>query len=200
MMKKLHYADLLPLGQYIAIRDDFRAQVMTHKKDRRLPLGEHAALYFEDALTIRYQVQEMLRIERITEEEEISQELAAYNPLIPDGQNWKATFMIEYDEKAARQAALARMLGIEHCVWIQAGSNDPIHPIANEDLARSTEDKTSAVHFLRFELSVDDVTILQQGAILSAGIDHDHYCCKVPKVPDRIRESLIRDLQLCSES
>lgn len=151
-MSKLSRDDLYSLEKYAAIRPEFRARVMEHKKHRRVAIGPHAVLYFEDALTMQYQVQEMLRLERIFEPEGIQEELDVYNPLIPDGSNWKATFMVEYEDEGERRAALARLIGIEKRVWVQAEGCGKVYPIANEDLERETEDKTSAVHFLRFEL------------------------------------------------
>lgn len=186
-------ADLYSLEHYARIRPEFRARVMEHKKLRRLPLGEHAALYFEDALTMQYQVQEMLRLERIFEAAGIQGELDVYNPLIPDGCNWKATFMLEYPEVAARRQALARLIGIERRVWLRVAGCDRLHPFANEDLERETEDKTAAVHFLRFELDPAMIAGLKSGASLAAGIDHPAYRIEVP-VPGAVRTSLVADL------
>ena len=156
-MKKLTRSDLLSLETYSAERADFRNRVLAHKANRRVEIGPHATLYFEDALTMQYQVQEMLRIERIFEADQIQEELDAYNPLMPDGTNLKATFMLEYPEVEERRQALARLLGVEKAVWLQVNGNERIRPIANEDLERETSDKTSAVHFLRFELSLEDI-------------------------------------------
>lgn len=186
-------ADLYSLEHYARIRPEFRTRVMEHKKLRRLPLGEHAALYFEDALTMQYQVQEMLRLERIFEAAGIQGELDVYNPLIPDGCNWKATFMLEYPEVAARRQALARLIGIERRVWLRVAGCDRLHPFANEDLERETEDKTAAVHFLRFELEPAMIAGLKSGASLAAGIDHPAYRIEVP-VPGAVRASLVADL------
>ena len=147
-----------------ACGDDFRAKVMAHKQNRRLALGDHANLYFEDRLTIHYQVQEMLRIERIFEADAIAEELAAYNPLIPDGHNWKATFMLEYDDPRERRAMLAKLVGVEQQVWMRVGDGDLIRPTCDEDLERATEYKTSSVHFMRFELSTADIAAARQGA------------------------------------
>ena len=146
----LTHEDLYSLEQYARLRPEFRAKVIEHKKNRRLPLGDHAALYFEDALTMQYQVQEMLRLERLFEPEAIQEELDVYNPLIPDGRNWKATFMIEYPDEIERRQALAKLVGIEHKVWLQVQGYYRIFPIANEDLDRSAPDKTASVHFMRF--------------------------------------------------
>ena len=185
--------DLYTLEHYARIRPEFRARVMAHKAQRRLALGDHAALYFEDTLTMHYQVQEMLRLERIFEPEGIQAELDVYNPLIPDGSNWKATFMLEYPEEAERRRALARLIGIERQVWLRVAGCDPVRPVANEDLERQTEDKTAAVHFLRFELSPAMIARLKAGAGLSAGIDHPGYGVEV-RVPEAVGASLLADL------
>jgi len=194
-MQKLSRDDLYSLEKYAEARSDFRARVLQHKKDRRLPLGTNANLYFEDRLTMQYQVQEMLRIERIFEADGINEELDAYNPLIPDGSNWKATFMIEFTDIDERRAMLASLVGIENNVWLQVGDGEKIRPVADEDLSRSDDDKTSAVHFLRFELSDGDVANLKSGAALAAGIDHANYTVDVDPVPDNIRRSLLGDLE-----
>ena len=152
-MNKLNREDLMSLEQYAEARPEFRRQVMAHKKNRQVALGENARLYFEDRLTMQYQVQEMLRIEKIFEADGINEELEAYNPLIPDGTNWKATFMMEYDDPAERRVQLAQLIGIEKSIWVRVGDHPKVNPIANEDLDRETEDKTSSVHFLRFELN-----------------------------------------------
>ena len=193
-MDKLTRVDLLSLEQYAEQREQFRKDVMQHKRNRRLELGTNATLYFEDRLTMQYQVQEMLRIERIFEAEGIEEELGAYNPLIPDGSNWKATFMIEFTDADERQAMLKQLVGIENHVWMQVGDLDRIRPIADEDLERSDEDKTSAVHFLRFELSAEQVAALQDGAELAAGLDHENYRVDVRPVAENVRESLVADL------
>ncbi len=185
--------DLFSLEKYAAVRNEFRAKVIEHKKNRRLALGEHAALYFEDRLTMQYQIQEMLRIERIFEPEGIQEELDVYNPLIPDGSNWKATFMIEYPDVEERRRALARLVGIEERVWLQVADFDRIRPIANEDLGRSTPDKTASVHFLRFELTPEMVAAVRSGAAIRAGIDHPEYQVEV-SVPPAVRDSLAGDL------
>ncbi len=190
----LTHTDLYSLEHYARIRPEFRARVIEHKKQRRVALGEHAALYFEDALTMQYQVQEMLRIERIFEPEGIQDELDVYNPLVPDGSNWKATFMVEYADADERRLALARLVGVEQCVWVQVAGCEPIHPIANEDLERSTPDKTSAVHFMRFELTPAMVAAVKSGAAITAGIDH-RICQATTRVPEAVRASLAADLQ-----
>ena len=193
-MQKLDRSDLYSLETYAEVRNDFRRQVMLHKRNRRLPLGTNATLYFEDRMTIQYQVQEMLRIERIFEAAGINEELEAYNPLIPDGRNWKATFMIEFPDAEERRGMLKRLKGIEDCVWLRVGDDEPIRPIADEDLERADDDKTSAVHFLRFELSAGQIEALRNGAELSAGIDHENYRVDVCPVAANIRDSLLADL------
>jgi len=194
MMEKLTREDLYSLEEYARMRGEFRARVMEHKQNRRLPLGPNATLYFEDRLTMQYQVQEMLRAERIFEPEGIEDELNAYNPLIPDGSNFKATFMIEYPDVAVRREKLRELVGIEDCVWLQVGEAEKIRAIADEDLERSTEDKTSAVHFMRFELPPAQIEALKAGAPLAAGIDHARYTAEVRPVPENVRASLIADL------
>lgn len=189
----LRHEDLFSLEKYARVRPEFRAKVIAHKKNRQLPIGAHATLYFEDALTMQYQVQEMLRLERMFEPEPIQEELDVYNPLIPDGHNWKATFMVEYGDENERRAALARLIGIEKRVWMQVDGCDKVYPIANEDLDRETEDKTSAVHFLRFELTPQMISAAKGGAALRAGIDHDQYRESLT-VPPAVRDSLVADL------
>lgn len=193
-MNKLTRDTLFSLEKYAVIRSDFRTRVMEHKKLRRVPIGAHAVLYFENALTMQYQVQEMLRLERIFEADGIQDELDVYNPLIPDGSNWKATFMIEYDDVGERKKALARLTGIEQTVWVQVGGYDKVFAIANEDLDRTTDDKTSAVHFMRFELSPQMVAAVKQGASISAGIDHPAYQEKTVLAP-AVKSSMRADLQ-----
>ena len=167
---------------------------MRHKRNRQLPLGTNATLYFEDRLTMQYQVQEMLRIERIFEASGINEELAAYNPLIPDGSNWKATFMIEFPDPGERDAMLRQLGGVENRVWLQVGDGGRIRPFADEDLERTDDEKTSAVHFLRFELNESQVKALKEGADLAAGIDHDNYQVEIRPVAANIRQSLLTDL------
>lgn len=190
---RLSPSDLMSLEEYSKQRKDFRSKVMAHKQNRKIQLGENATLYFEDRLTMQYQVQEMLRIERIFEEEGINEELEAYNPLIPEGSNLKATFMIEYPDVEERKAALAKLIGIEDKVWIQVDGFDKVYAIANEDLERSTEEKTSSVHFLRFELTPEMIAALKQGADLAAGIDHPEYQVEVRPVPANVRDALVKD-------
>ena len=193
-MQKLTREDLYSLENYAAVRDEFRGEVLLHKRNRRLELGTNAALYFEDRLTMQYQIQEMLRIERIFEADGIKEELDAYNPLIPDGSNWKATFMIEFPDVEERQAMLKQLVDIENRVFVRVGDMDKVYAIADEDLDRADEKKTSAVHFLRFELTGDMVAALKDGAALSAGIDHDNYQVEISPVAENIRKSLVGDL------
>lgn len=193
-MKKLTREDLYSLEKYAEIRPKFRTRVIDHKKNRNVPIGPHATLYFEDRQTIQYQIQEMLRIERIFEADGIQEELDVYNPLIPDGTNLKATFMIEYEDPAERKRALSKMIGIEHSVQIKVGGYDPVTPIANEDLARETEEKTSSVHFLRFELTPEMITAAKNGAPISAAIDHPAYSYQTDVLPESTCASLVRDL------
>jgi len=193
-MNKLTRDDLFSLERYAETRPAFRDKVIEHKKNRRLDLGTNAALYFEDRLTMQYQVQEMLRIERIFEADGINEELEAYNPLIPDGSNWKATFMVEFPEAEERRAMLTQLVGIEDRVFVQVADFDRVFAIADEDLERADEGKTSAVHFLRFELPAEQVAALKDGSALIAGIDHDNYRVIVNPVPANIRNSLIADL------
>ena len=192
-MQKLTRDNLFSLEKYAEERPAFRQKVIAHKRNRRLDLGTNAALYFEDFLTMQYQVQEMLRIERIFEADGINEELNAYNPLIPDGSNWKATFMIEFPEVEERRAMLTQLRGIENRVYVQVADFDRVYAIADEDLERSDDEKTSAVHFLRFELPAEQVTALKGGASLVAGIDHENYRVEVSPVADNIRQSLIAD-------
>lgn len=194
MTTPLTRESLLTLEAYAKIRKDFRAQVMAHKKTRKVPLGENVTLIFEDALTIRYQVQEMLHVERIFQEEEIVHELETYTPLIPDGHNWKATMMIEYPDPAVRAKKLATLVGIEDKVWVKIAGHSPVFAIADEDLERENSEKTSSVHFLRFELTAEMIQALRQGAALSMGIDHPAYQATVDQVAANVRASLLNDL------
>ena len=193
-MDKLDKSDLFSLEKYAEVRPEFRSKVMAHKKSRQLHIGPNATLYFEDHLTIHYQIQEMLRVERIFEAAGIQDELDAYNPLIPDGSNWKATFMLEYEDKTEREKQLAKLIGIEDCVWMKVDGLDAVNPICDEDLERDTEDKTASVHFLRFELTPDMVKALKAGAPLAAGINHQEYNFTVDPVAGNIRDALLRDL------
>ena len=193
-MKKLTRQDLFSLEQYSDARPEFRKKVLEHKKNRQVRLGEHATLYFEDRLTIQYQIQEMLRIEKIFDAEGISEELGAYNPLSPDGDNWKATFMIEYGDVDERREALAKMVGIEDKVWVQVGDAEKVFAIADEDLERETEEKTSAVHFVRFQLTPEMVSAARAGANISMGVEHEAYTNVVDGLPDATRKALVADL------
>jgi len=193
-MSKLSREDLMSLETYAAERNEFRARVMSHKKNRQVMIGDHCTLYFEDQLTIQYQIQEMLRIEKIFEADGIEEELGAYNPLIPDGRNWKATFMIEYTDVTERQAALEKMVRIEDKVWVQVVDFDRVFAIADEDMDRSEEGKTSAVHFMRFELSDAMAEAVKQGAAISVGIEHPAYTSSVEPLLAPVRDSLAADL------
>ncbi len=193
-MQLLTRESLMSLEQYAARRPQFRAEVLAHKRDRSLALGSHATLYFEDRLTVQYQVQEMLRIERVFEPAGIEEELVAYNPLIPDGRNWKATFMIEYEDIWERRAALARLVGIEHEVWAQVCGFERVYAVADEDLERTTGDKTSSVHFLRFELTPAMAAAVRRGAAIAMGLSHEAYACTVEAVPESVRRLLAADL------
>jgi hypothetical protein len=193
-MRKLTRDDLYSLERYAEERLDFRDKVMAHKRNRRLDIGKNAALYFEDRLTMLYQVQEMLRIERIFEAKSINEELLAYNPLIPDGSNWKATFMVEFPDAEERRVMLSRLLGIENKVYIHVVDFDRVYAIADEDMERADDEKTSAVHFLRFELPAQQVAALKSGASFVAGIDHENYRAEVSDIADNVRTSLLNDL------
>jgi len=193
-MNKLTKDDLYTLETYARVRNDFRTRVMAHKKNRQVAIGPNARLYFEDALTMQYQVQEMLRVERIFEPEGIQEELDAYNPLIPDGSNWKATFMMEYPDEEERRQMLNRLKGIEDRVWVQVADFDRVYAIADEDLEREDEQKTSSVHFLRFELSPEMAAAVRAGATVSAGIEHGQYSHSADPVPQNVRDSLAADL------
>jgi len=194
-MAHLTREDLWSLEEYALKRPEFRAQIMAHKKQRQLALGDNARLYFEDELTVRYQIQEMLRIEKTFEAAGIEDELSAYNPLIPDGSNWKATFMIEFGDPVERAQRLAEMIGIEDQVWLEIEGQGRTTPIADEDLERETEEKTSSVHFLRFELTPEQISALKDGAKLFAGIDHPAYTIGRFEVETTIRDSLCNDLR-----
>ena len=193
-MQKLTPDDLMTLERYARARAAFRTRVIAHKKVRKLGVGPNTTWLFEDRLTIQYQVQEILRTEKIFEHEGIVEELEAYNPLIPDGRNWKVTLLIEFPDPATRPAALARLKGIEDRCWVQVADFSRVFAIADEDLERENEEKTSSVHFLRFELSDAMVTALRGGARLSAGIDHANYTHAADSLPAGLREALIADL------
>jgi hypothetical protein len=193
-MQKLTRDDLYSLEQYAEKRTTMRTQVMAHKKNRKVHVGPVATLYFEDRLTMQYQIQEMLRAERIFEAAGIEEELAAYNPLIPDGSNWKATFMIEEPDVEKRRGLLSRLVGIEDRVWVRVKGHEQVFALADEDMDRDTAEKTSAVHFLRFELSANMIADLGRGVSLGIGIDHEHYTHAVDPVAAPVRESLLADL------
>ena len=192
-MNKLAAADLMTLEQYARERPAFRARVLKHKAERQLAVGPDATWAFEDRLTVQYQVQEMLRAERIFEPEGIDEELAAYNPLIPDGSNWKVTLLLEF-EAAERPQALARLRGIADRCWVQVAGHERVFAIADEDLERENEEKTSAVHFLRFELAAAMIASLRSGAAIGIGTDHEHYRHTVTPVPAAVQRSLVGDL------
>ena len=193
-MHKINRDSLLSLEAYARQRNDFRAKVIVHKKDRTVHMGAHVTLIFEDELTIRYQVQEMLRIERTFEERGIMDELEAYNPLIPDGGNFKATMLIEYADEGERRLALTKLKGIEDRVWVQVEGCARVYAIADEDLERENEEKTSAVHFLRFELGKEMAQALKYGVGLGMGVDHSNYQAEIGAVAPGVRDSLARDL------
>ena len=185
---------LMSLEQYSKARKEFRAKVLAHKKHRTIQLGDHITLVFEDELTMRYQVQEMLRVERIFEEQGILDELGAYNPLVPDGSNWKATMLIEYPDLEERKVALAKLIGVEDRVWMRVGAHQKVYAIADEDLDRENDEKTSAVHFLRFELDAAMKQALKSGEALAVGVDHSAYSATRDPAPVETRSSLLNDL------
>ena len=194
-MNKLTRSDLMSLETYAAKRNEYRAEVMAHKKNRQVALGPNATLYFEDRITMKYQVQEVLRIEKIFEPSAIDEELAAYNPLIPDGNNWIATFMLEFEDEDERREALSLLIGVERAVWVRIGQHDKVRPIANEDLTRETDEKTSAVHFLRFELSAAMITEAKAGGAIEIGVDHPKYTHQNGALSASVQKSLVDDLQ-----
>lgn len=193
MSKTLTKDDLLSLEDYARERDRIRAEVMEHKKKRQVPIGPNITLYFEDEKTMRYQIQEMLRVERIFEPEGIQDELDTYNPMIPDGSNWKATMMIEYPDVDERRRRLSELVGIEETLHVQVEGCDPVYAIVNEDLDRSTEDKTSSVHFARFEFTPEMIEAMKNGAKITAGVRHDHYPHGPAEITGGVRESLVGD-------
>ncbi len=192
-MQKLTRNDLYSLEEYADARAEFRAKVIQHKKDRRVAIGEHAALYFEDRLTMQYQIQEMLRVERIFESAGINEELNAYNPLIPDGANLKATFMMEYADENERHRQLARLVGIEDKIWMRVGAMEKVYSIADEDMERDNETKTSSVHFLRFEFEPEMIKELRAGKPMAIGIEHKNYTFEIDPVAENVRRSLLGD-------
>ena len=193
-MKKLSASDLLSLERYSRERADFRTRVIAHKRNRQVNVGPNTMWLFEDRFTVHYQVQEMLRTERIFEAEGIADELSAYNPLIPDGSNWKVTFLIEYTDPEVRRVQLEKLKGVEDRCWVQVSGFERVFAIADEDLERENEVKTSAVHFLRFELSAAMATKLKSGAALAIGIDHPNYQHQLAPAGDNVRSALVADL------
>jgi hypothetical protein len=193
-MPRITRDSLLSLEAYARERREFRARVLAHKRHRAVHLGDHVTLLFEDELTIRYQIQEMLRIEKTFEDAGIQDELDAYNPLVPDGSNFKATMMIEYEDAEERKHALARLKGIEDRVWVEVEGCGRVYAIADEDLERENEQKTSSVHFLRFELTAEMTAALKYGVALGMGIDHPHYMASIPALDEDIRAALVADL------
>ena len=187
---------LMTLEAYARARNEFRARVMSHKKNRKVHLGGNVILIFEDELTIRYQIQEMLRAEKIFDEEGIQEELKAYGPLVPDGSNWKATMMIEYPDPEERAARLAELISIEDRVWVRVNGLEPVYAIADEDMERETAEKTSSVHFLRFELDAEMRDAMNRGASLSMGITHSADQAQVDPVPVAVRDSLLHDIKM----
>jgi hypothetical protein len=192
-MAQISRDSLLTLEAYSRQRKDFRARVIAHKKNRTLHLGAHVTLIFEDELTMRYQIQEMLRIEKTFEESGIQDELDAYNPLIPDGGNLKATMMIEYDDPDVRKRELARLKGVEDRVYVQVDGHGRSYAIADEDLERENDTKTSSVHFLRFEFSPEMIASFKAGAAVAVGVDHANYMVRVDEVAPAVQTALVRD-------
>ncbi len=190
-LNKLRREDLYSLEDYAAMRDEYRKKIMAHKENRRLELGENILLSFEDREIMQYQVQEMLKAEKIFEAEGIEEELAAYNPLIPDGTNWKATLLIQYPDVEERQQQLTKLIGIENKIWMQVEGFDKIYAIADEDLERDNAEKTSAVHFMRYELDSDMIEAVKNGAEISAGVDHENYQASLSPLPANVRDSLV---------
>lgn len=193
-MGKITRESLMTLEAYSSARTEFRNKVLAHKKHRTIAIGPNVTLVFEDELTMRYQIQEMLRAERIFEAEGIQDELDAYNPLVPDGANWKATMLIEYPEVEERRRMLARLIGVEDRVWVRVEGSSAVYAIADEDLERENDEKTSSVHFLRFDLAPEMIARLRAGAMLSIGIDHPDYQHTIAEVDDATRSSLAADL------
>jgi hypothetical protein len=193
-MQKLAETDLLSLERYSRERPEFRARVIAHKKSRQINVGGHTMWLFEDRLTVQYQVQEMLRTERIFESEGIADELEVYNPLIPDGSNWKVTLLIEYTDPEVRRVQLENLRGVEDRCWVQVADLPRLFAIADEDLDRENDTKTSAVHFLRFELTEEMAARAKGGAALAAGVDHPNYLHELRPVPENVRAALATDL------
>ena len=194
MNNNISINELMSLEEYAKNRSEFREGILQHKKYRSLQIGDAVTLFFEDRRTIHYQIQEMLRIEKIFEEEGIRQELSSYNPLIPNGDNWKATMMIQYTDPQERQIALSKMVGIEDCVWVKAGDNELIYAVADEDLDRTREDKTSSVHFLRFQIDPDILDEINENTPIAFGIDHKHYDTNTGDIERKLKISIMNDL------
>lgn len=194
MTKMLTREDLLSLEEYHQQRTEIRANTMTHKKSRNLAVGPNVMLYFDDATTLKYQIQEILRAEKVFDAEGIMEELDTYNAMMPTGTNFKATMMIEYVDVAERVAALQQLIGIDRKTWVQVDGFDKVFAISNEDLERETEDKTSAVHFMRFELTAEMIAAVKNGSDVSVGIDHENYMHAVSPVPDNYRQAFVNDL------
>ena len=186
----------MSLEAYAEQRPEYRERIISHKKNRHVALGPNSTLYFEDRLTMLYQIQEILRIEKVFEKHAIEEELGAYNPLVPDGTNWKVTFMIEYEDERERKIALSKLIGVEKMVWIQVGDCPRVYPIANEDLVRETLEKTSAIHFLRFELTTEMIESAKLAAEIKIGVNHPEYTHETGPLPANIAESLAGDLSL----
>lgn len=193
-MNKLRKQDLYSLEQYMEVRDKFRLEVMADKQKRIFNIGPNATIHFENRKIMQYQIQEMLRVEKIFSPDGIQEELDTYNPLIPDGSNWKATLMLEYENEDERASALKQLKGIDKKMWVRVGSQSKVFAIANEDLERENEEKTSSVHFLRFELTTDMVSGAKDGDVIQIGTDHEHYCYEVRLLPDVSQRSLVSDL------
>lgn len=193
-MQKLSRQDLMSLEQYAAHRAQLRTEVIAHKQLRNVPVGPNMTWCFEDRTTVRYQIQEMLRVERIFESDGIQDELDAYNPLIPDGSNWKVTLLLEYPDPEQRRVALAKLIGVEKRCWVRVSEMERVFAIADEDLERDDGEKTSAVHFLRFELSASMIAAMKSGASLSVGVDHGNYRHSVSPLPGLVRDALGLDL------
>ena len=192
-MKAISRSSLLTLEAYARQRNEIRSRVMAHKKNRTVHLGQHLTLIFEDEITIRYQIQEMLRIEKTFDEQGIRNELDAYNPLIPDGTNLKATMMLEYEDAGERARELARLIGIERRVYIEVAERERCYAVADEDLVRENEDKTSSVHFLRFELTPQAIADFRGGRVVSIGVDHPCYRVRIDRISAEVQESLGKD-------
>ena len=192
-MKKITRESLMSLEAYAKARKEFRANAIAHKRLRTVHIGEHVTLLFEDEMTIRYQIQEVLRVEKTFEETGIQDELDAYTPLVPNGRNFKATMLIEYVDEAERRVALTKLKGIENATWIQVEGSNKVYAIADEDLQRENETKTSAVHFLRFELSQEMAAALKYGVSLTMGVDHSQYTATM-EVNNQTRVALVQDL------